>query len=64
MGTYRIMQWRSIEPEIAINNHGLTQKPTTNKDESSLKAFNAFNISITTNTDNDKVEAFCLPRMK
>ena len=36
---------------------------TTNKELSSDKAFNAFNISMVTNTDKDKVEAFFLPEL-
>ena len=50
--------------KIAINNQGLAKIPIVNNDESSLKAFKALNISITTSTVSDKVEAFCLPTVK
>jgi len=43
---------------------GLASGPTVNKELSSDKAFNALNISITTRTVNDKVDAFYFPKVK
>jgi hypothetical protein len=40
---------------------GLLNNPTLKIEESSDKAFTAFNISIKTKTDKDNVDAFVLP---
>jgi len=57
-------QWRVMERKIATNNHGLANKPIVKIEESSLKAFKALNISMTTRTVKERVEAFCLPTVK
>lgn len=50
--------------KIATNNQGLAKIPIVRIDESSLRAFKALNISITTRTVRERVEAFCLPTVK
>jgi len=63
-GTYKMTQWRVMERKMATNNHGLANKPMVKIEESSLKAFKALNISMTTRTVKERVEAFCLPTVK
>ena len=53
-----------IEAAIANNKYGLTSGLILNKDSSSDIAFNAFNISMTTRTVKDNVEAFTFPIVK
>ena len=63
-GTYKIIACNNMEEAIANIKYIFEKNPTTNKDPSSLKAFSEFNISITTNTVKDNVEAFFLPQVK
>lgn len=64
IGMYNMQQWRTIEEVMAIKRCGLTKIPVLNNDCSSLIAFRAFNISITTNTVRERVEAVCFPHVK
>ena len=58
------MKWAPIEAAIAKSKYGFTSGLILNKESSSDIAFNALNISITTRTDNDNVEAFTFPIVK
>ena len=57
-------KWAPIEAAIANNKYGLTRGLILKSDSSSDIAFKAFNISITTSTDKDNVEAFTFPIVK
>lgn len=63
-GTYNIMQCKDVETIIATHRIGLLNSKVESIDCSSLKAFNALNISIITKTVNERVEAFCFPHEK
>lgn len=63
-GTYRITECKRMDKAAAINSQGFPKRPTVRREESSLKAFMALNISITTITDKDMVDAFFFPRVK
>ena len=63
-GMYKIKQCKSVEIDMAPHNHKLSNIPITNKDWSSLIAFNEFHISIITNTVKDNELAFFLPILK
>ena len=64
IGTYRIKKWEPIEAAIASNKYGLTNGLIVKRESSSDIAFKALNISITTNTDNERVDAFTFPVVK
>lgn len=55
------MQCKNTEHPIAYIKKGFANKPTFNIEESSDKAFIAFNISIITKTVSDNVDAFIFP---
>lgn len=64
IGIQRITKCAPIEAAIANNKYGLTSGLILNNDSSSEIAFKAFNISITTRTDRDSVDAFTFPIVK
>ena len=63
-GTYKITKCSAKEDAIASRSHGLIQGGITNSEMSSEMALHALNISITTSTVSDNVEAFSLPSVK
>ena len=63
-GTYKITECKRMDRAAAINNQGFPRRPIVSREESSLKAFMALNISITTITDKDMVDAFFFPKVK
>lgn len=52
---------RPNEMNIASSSHGFAQGGMCNSDPSSDRALRAFNISMVTKTDSDRVEAFFFP---
>jgi hypothetical protein len=56
--------WRPMELDMARRRYGLTNGLMVRRELSSEIALRAFNISITTRTDRDKVDAFTFPSTK
>ena len=63
-GTYKIKKCSAKDENIANRSHGLIQGGITNSEISSEMALHALNISITTSTVRESVEAFNLPVVK
>lgn len=63
-GTYTIMKWRAMEPQIAKIKYGFTKGVWDKRELSSEIAFRALSISITTKTERESVEALTLPLTK
>jgi hypothetical protein len=58
------MMWRPIEAKIAKIKYGLMNGDIVSSELSSEIALSAFNISITTRTERDRVDAFIFPDVK
>lgn len=63
-GIYTIMACRESDHTIASSNQRFTKGVILSRELSSEMAFSALSISIKTNTDRLRVDAFTLPYMK